>query len=88
MVLVGGANPVCRQLLGVLTCVRDHILESFPKFFTTRRATLGGFRVLGYHGAQPHPGVLPHSPSSSPPGAPPWGIYKFVVRAHILESSP
>ena len=36
VVLVGGANPVCRQLVAVLNGVRDHILEHFAKFLTTR----------------------------------------------------
>jgi hypothetical protein len=35
---VGGANLNCRQLLAELTVIRDHILETQPKFFTTRCA--------------------------------------------------
>ena len=36
VILVGGANLNCRQLLAELTVIRDHILETQPKFFTSR----------------------------------------------------
>ena len=36
MILVGGANLNCRQLLAELIVIRDNILETQPKFFTTR----------------------------------------------------
>ena len=36
VILVGGANLNCRQLLAELIVIRDNILETQPKFFTTR----------------------------------------------------